>query len=495
VAWSVTADTERFDEASEWFGKRVVMTRSDARKLDDDRKADAFWVGAGLQLSQVQRVFDRLNTALDRGDTFEDFRKAVLEDLANPVHVETVFRNATQRAYNAGRWFQMQDPEVRQFRPFGLVDAVLDDRTTPYCEKVNGTLLALDDPWWLSHWFPAHHRCRTSVRNITPREAERRGLKPPPDGQDPASGWGKAPTVEPQWKPDRATHDPVLIRTTDAKSVTGTKTRKKRSKKEHTAKHWLPSYEPTYGAAAKSLAHGKASYERGLDMTVERARELLKPIDAPGVRMMLEALEDADAARTLRESAGETDPLRKAAAALAGHLDTITPRSTAWTQKHLTTAVRKRAAEFYNKVTGGKVSLPDDTWTIAQTSGRSSENGTTKRIEHDDSPGALEHEIGHAIEDLNSGLFGRALLFLRARTVGDKLKKHGINGEGWDDQFLNYYTGRNYAAKNGDVYGTEITSTAVEALFAGEVHWGSLSTLAQTDFEHLLFLLGQLSGT
>lgn len=494
MAITVTADVERFDEAVEWFGKRVVLTRSEAIRLDDERKADAFWVGAGLQLSQVQRVFDRIGKAIERGDTFEDFRKAVREDLANPIHVETVFRNATQRAYNAGRWFQMQDPEVRQFRPFGLVDAVLDDRTTDYCEKVNGTLVALDDPWWESHWFPAHHRCRTSVRNITAREAERRGLKPPPASTDPADGFGKAPTMEPQWKPDRAKHDPALIAATDAKAVAGTKYRKPRRKKEHNPKHWRKGYEATYGEASKSLAHGKASFERGLDMRVGLVRDMLRPVDAPGVRMMLEALEDADPNLTLRAQAGETDPLRKAAAALAGHLEKIKPRDTAWAQKDLTTAVRKRAAEFYSKVTDRSVNLPDDDWTIAQTTGRASENAVTKTIQHDDAPGTLEHEIGHSVESLNADLFRRSLLFLRARTVGEKLKKYGTNGECWDDQFLFYYTGRNYATRNGDVFGTEVVSTAVEVLFAGDVSWGSLSKLAQKDLEHLLFLLGQLAG-
>src|SRR5690606_10457509 len=157
MAWEVTADPVRFDEAASWFLARVVISDVDAQRLDAEARMRSFWVGAGLQLKQIQRVFDEINRAIDSGEPFEEWRKRVRSELTNDAHAETVFRNAVQRAYNAGRWRQMRESE--RWRPFGLVDAVLDLATTDYCKTVDGTLLPLDHPWWRTHYFPAHHRC------------------------------------------------------------------------------------------------------------------------------------------------------------------------------------------------------------------------------------------------------------------------------------------------------------------------------------------------
>src|SRR5690606_34072074 len=104
MGWAVTADVERFDEAVDWFLARTVITGDVARSLDDRLKVEAFWVGGGLQLSQIQRVFDKIAEAATTGESFEEWRKRVRNELTNDAHAETVFRNAIQRQYNAGRW-------------------------------------------------------------------------------------------------------------------------------------------------------------------------------------------------------------------------------------------------------------------------------------------------------------------------------------------------------------------------------------------------------
>lgn len=492
ATWSVSPNVERYDDAVDWFSKRTVITAADARALDDRLKVEAFWVGGGLQLTQVQRVFDAMTEAIERGDTLEDFKKAVKADLRNPAHVETVFRNATQRAYNAGRYVQMHEESTLRFRPYGLVDAILDGRTTPYCRDVDGTLLPLDDPWWDTHWFPAHHRCRTSVRNLRRSEAEKRGAKPPPPGLDPPGGWGHAPTTDSGWKPDPAKHDRQLLLDFEGKAAVGTKKRKPRTKVEHTAAHWEPGYRKTYGDAAPSLAHGKAALERGLDLTAKDVRTELGKLDTPGARTMLEALEDADAARTLREQAGELDPLRKAAAAVAGHLKALPKRARVKHRGLARDPIGKRALALVSQVTGPGVSHPED-WTFRHIRGRASASASAKQIRYSSRIGALEHEWGHALEALNPVLLGRAIAFLKARTAGEKLKNYGANGLCREDRFADYYVGRHYEI-GGKVHATEVTSMALEALVAGTAQWGTLQELVQKDPEHLLFLLGQLAG-
>ena len=494
----VTADVVKFDEASGWFTKRVVMTAVQARALDDRLKHEAFWVGGGLQIAQVQRVFDALEQAIENGTTLEEFQKAIKADLKNPAHVETVLRNATQRAYSGGRWAQMTEPDSLKLRPYWLYDSVLDSRVTELCKGYDGTLLPADDQWWNTRIPPLHHRCRSSIRNLRRTEAQKRGITAAPSTDAPKGGWGHAPGSAGSWKPDPSKYDAALIGALDGKAPKGTRTRRPRPKAEHRPDFYLADYRKRYGDAAPSLAHGKASLERGLDLTVAQVRAQLGKVDTPGVVAMLEALQDADPTRTVRSQGGELDPMRKAGAALAGHLDLIKKRPKV---KHSALSKQQggqKALDLLSVTTGRSVATPDDSWTFLSVRRGGATMERLKQVEYDREPGTLEHEIGHALEILNPALFDRSKAFLRARARGEQLNRHGsvagIPVLAWDDSFLHHYTGRRYQTRQGTVFGTEITSTGLELLVANEAHWGTLSKLVQKDPEHFLFLLGQLAG-
>lgn len=207
------ARVDRFDEAVEWFLGRKVVTAGELTSIISASANDAFWIGGGLQLDQIQRVFDKIAFALEDGIPFETWREQVLDELISDRHAETVFRNATQRAYNAGRWAQMQDPDVLKFRPFLVFDAVLDDGTTEICRVCNQTILPADDPFWESHVPPLHHRCRSSLRNLRTSEAERQGIDPEaPDTEElrAPGDWGGKPTEGDGWRPEPTDYDADL---------------------------------------------------------------------------------------------------------------------------------------------------------------------------------------------------------------------------------------------------------------------------------------------
>jgi SPP1 gp7 family putative phage head morphogenesis protein len=201
MAWKVTAEAGRFDEAVDHFASRVVLSDDERKTIPADARSRAFWIAGVAQLDIVQRVQDRLAKAIADGTTVEDFKKAVRADLKTQTdaHIETVFRNATQTAYNAGRWHQMSAPSVVRFRPYWLFDAILDGRTTQVCKVCGGTLLAADDPWWDTHWPPLHHRCRSSVRCLRRSEAEKRGISAAPVVD--TKGFGSSPRVAREWRP------------------------------------------------------------------------------------------------------------------------------------------------------------------------------------------------------------------------------------------------------------------------------------------------------
>lgn len=43
------------------------------------------------------------------------------------------------------------------------------------CLECAGTIRRFDDPWWLTHWCPLHHVCRSAVRALTEAMAKRKG--------------------------------------------------------------------------------------------------------------------------------------------------------------------------------------------------------------------------------------------------------------------------------------------------------------------------------
>lgn len=501
MAWAVSPDVERYDEAVDHFLSRVVMTGDEARDLDDRAKAQAFWIGGGLQLDQIQRVFDKSSKALEAGEPFDEWRARVRGELKNDAHAETVFRNLAQNAYNTGRWRQMTEPSVLRFRPYGMVDAILDGRTTEYCRSVDGTVLPLEDAWWDTHYFPAHHRCRTSVRNLRKSEAERRGITATPPEASPAPGFGLSPRVNAApWKPDPAKYDPQLAFDFAKKAEvplvrTGTKD-------EHTPEFWEKHYSNQYGEAASTVGWGRASLERGLDLTARDARKHLERLRGiPSVDEMLADLDGIDGDQSLRNHAGELDPLRRASAALAGHLAEVAPRKLLPIPGLTNGPDGKRARKFFFETTAETVEHPTD-WDFRLSKARAYANASGKEISFRSVPGVLEHEWSHALESLNPTALKKATAFLQARTKGEKLQRlrdlyprsrYRLDEVARRDGFLTPYIGKDYS-RLGVVRATEVTSMGIELLVARATNWGTLDEMVRTDLEHLLFVLGQLAG-
>jgi SPP1 gp7 family putative phage head morphogenesis protein len=216
VSWKVTADVERYDEALSHFLGRTVLTDDERNSIPAEARKNAFWVAAPLEADQVQHVFDSIGQAIEKGEPFDEWRKRVRDQLTNDAHAETVFRNATQRAYNAGRYAQMREPSVQRFRPFWMYDAILDSRTTDVCKACNGTILDAEDPWWGTHVPPLHHRCRSSIRNLRRSEAEKRGITTTAPTPEITGDWGAAPGGDP-WRPDLEKYEPEIAKALVAK--------------------------------------------------------------------------------------------------------------------------------------------------------------------------------------------------------------------------------------------------------------------------------------
>lgn len=501
MAFAATAEVGRFDEAIDWFSKRIVLTEEEALELGRDAGRRAFWIGNGLQLSQIQRVFDEIQRAQEAGDDFETWRKRVRSELKNDAHAETVFRNATQRALNAGRWEQMHAPDVAKFRPFLMFDAVLDGHTSEVCRVCNGTVLPVGHPWFLTHAPPCHHRCRSGLRSLRREVAVKRGITNVPPAIDADTGFGLAPSKQPVWKPDPSKHDPQLVRELNRKAKAKPKAPEppREAPKEHDPAHWEAVYGKEYGEAAPNVAWGRAMLERGLDRSPADVKGELKRLVAggfPGLNAPLSWLDQLEQHRPMRLQVAAQLPGRRALIALQEHTRTITTGT--FPELSTDRAVRD-AKVFYELTLDRSVRRPSAQIVIrqnARTYFSPSENVIV--LERGSQAPVAIHELAHAIEEGDPRALARSLAFLEARTVGEKLSplRALTPGRAYDptemarqDKFLTPYIGKDYGKR-----ATEVTSVGYQALATDPLRADGFADLAERDPEMLFFLLGQLAG-
>lgn len=207
MAWAVTADVEEFSEAAQWFRSKFPVTERVANALGDYAGPRAFTVAGVEQLEVVNATFDSLAKAISSGIPFEQWKTQVEDQLTeawgkkDSARIETVFRNATSQAFNAGRWRQMNEPSVLAFRPYGMFDGVVDSHQSAFCKAWDGKILPLERFAELGACPQCHHRCRSQIRNMRESDALRRGVTINLPNETAAEGFGQAPT-ENEWRPD-----------------------------------------------------------------------------------------------------------------------------------------------------------------------------------------------------------------------------------------------------------------------------------------------------
>lgn len=171
-----------FKEAIKWFQKKQVISPERFKFLDFRARSRAFSV-ARLQNEYVlEGMKEEINRALKEGMTFLDFKNGV-DDLfdsyglkrKNPWHLETVFQNNIQSAYNAGHLEQME--AQKDTRPFWQYFTAGDDKVRPGHFQWHLTIFPADHPFWDRGYPPNGHRCRCRVLSLSREEMEMEGLE------------------------------------------------------------------------------------------------------------------------------------------------------------------------------------------------------------------------------------------------------------------------------------------------------------------------------
>lgn len=164
--------------------------------LPAEKRAQAFTVSRLAGLDQIQAVKDELDKTLASGGTLREFQRwAASSDLGLPRHhLETVYRNAAQTAYNAGHWRRFERDS--KARPYLMYDAINDSRTRPAHRALDGVIRPVGDEFWKTHSPQLGYNCRCRLISLSQAEAMARGgvtHSPPAEGRADA-GWGHKPT-------------------------------------------------------------------------------------------------------------------------------------------------------------------------------------------------------------------------------------------------------------------------------------------------------------
>ena len=209
-----------FEEAVDYFKGRVPVTAEVFYRIAEQYRGLAFTVSGYTKAQILKRFYDEILAALEDGNTFSEFRKNMNDFLKaegyeglDPLQADLIFRTNIQTAYNVGHYEQMTDPGVMKLRPYWQYDAVNDTHTRPSHLAMDGKVFPADHPVW-NTWFPPNgFRCRCTVRTLSKRQVEARGLtveeKFPAIAPDPHFGTNPAKV---KFSPDLKGYPAALVK-------------------------------------------------------------------------------------------------------------------------------------------------------------------------------------------------------------------------------------------------------------------------------------------
>jgi hypothetical protein len=540
VAWKVSFDPDKFEEALEWFRARTPMRAGVYYALEARSRDDAFTVSHVAQMDVVQQVLTAIDKAIETGQDLRQFSAEVRDSLlaawqgqvGNPAwRLEVIFRTNTGSAFSRGRQLQMDTPVIAEIRPWRLFDDTRDARESDICKACGGTVVRYDDPWLASHTPLLHHCCRSYIRALREQQAKKESKfgKAPPKSQA-AEGFGIKPTLAntatTRLKPDYAGYDPELATKGKAKEKAKRPKPPARPKVDPktTPEHWVPEFSKKYSReVAEAMAHGRACQERALGLPVSVLDT--DPVTDRDTWFLRDARKAAPKAKTIK---GILDGLEKSKQQYSGD-GPIAQAKRAEVDAKKNRVLAIAAETEHRRTVGGQIldkpglsgheHLPDkQRWgierdvkeahewlgkslspsvvsrqhTIAFEESERAYFSPSRGVVFSGGASTVAHEWAHKLEHENPLLYRRAKAFLETRTRGGRGQRlnemapaagYGDDEVAIPDKFVNPYMGKLYSDA------TEITSIGVQSLFANHG-----DELLASDPEYFYFILGQMAG-
>lgn len=135
------------------------------------------YLSTEARLRLTERIQGQISSYVKKGERLPEVREQ-LADIGNfsAAYAENVYRTNLATAYTAGRFKEMQDPEVREIAPCLQFSAVRDGNTRPNHWAAHGTIAPIDHAVWDVLSPPLGYQCRCTCNVVTIYELRDRGL-------------------------------------------------------------------------------------------------------------------------------------------------------------------------------------------------------------------------------------------------------------------------------------------------------------------------------
>ncbi|MCB8563877.1 phage portal protein family protein [Fusobacterium ulcerans] len=169
-----------FSKAIDWFIKKFPILYDHLDDVTKKVNETFFYIKRSLELETTRTLYNNLLDNLSNGGTFKEWletSKTILDKTGlgdSPWYLELVYRNNMQSSYNAGAFYNQE--LNKKNKPYGLYDAIDDERTSEICQILNGKVYPLDHPFWNRYLPPNHHGCRSKRITLSREELEEYGL-------------------------------------------------------------------------------------------------------------------------------------------------------------------------------------------------------------------------------------------------------------------------------------------------------------------------------
>jgi len=190
-----------FVEQESFFRNKLNIPTQKWTDLWKDQHAKGFMIAGAYKADLLSDFRAAVDKAISQGVTLEEFRK----DFDNIIskhgwsykggrnwRSEVIYSTNIRTSYAAGRWQQLQDPEVQKF--YGYLTYRHGDSRVPRPHHLawNGITLPADDPWWKTHYVPNGWGCKCKIFAATKEDFERAKAggqgEAPPSPIDPKTG-------------------------------------------------------------------------------------------------------------------------------------------------------------------------------------------------------------------------------------------------------------------------------------------------------------------
>lgn len=170
-------------EAINHLRQKLNITTDHWDDMLKDIHAKAFTVAGATKLALLQDLRGAADKAVADGESigqfrnrFDDIIKAHGWEFRGQYNWRTrvIYDTNMRTAHMAGKWEQIQ--RTKATRPYIQYRTAGDKRVRPEHAQWDDVILLVDDPFWNTHYPPNGWGCRCTVRTLSKREMERKGL-------------------------------------------------------------------------------------------------------------------------------------------------------------------------------------------------------------------------------------------------------------------------------------------------------------------------------